>query len=342
MKLANLLYLVTFILFISCSEDNNFNVPTGSPEILSISKNVTFPTDTLVLFGRYIPLQCDSCAIIFNDSVIIKKSECLFWRANSIAIIIDERLSSGHFYCVFGKDTSKTFHIQVLAYPPFDVADIKAGTFLMGSSTGFEDELPVRNVHITHNLYVGKTEVTQRLYDFIMKKNPSPIKHPNIPVYNVEFLDAIEFCNKLSEKSGLKPAYKLIDSIVLWDTTASGWRLPTEAEWEYLARAGEKNDAPYMLDDYAWYSANSGGEPKIIGQKLPNAYGIFDCLGNVSEWCWDTYSNYNPADTINPFYDTGFARVHRGGSFRDNKARVRFSSRLSDYNFVGIRLVRNN
>lgn len=334
--------LIAIIFVLSaCSDNDDFNISSGIPEIIRLSNNITFPTDTLFIFGKNFPLKCDSCHIVFNDSIKIYQKDCVFWKANSIAVLIGDSIKTGKFYVVFGKDTSQRFDINVLPYPPFQTVIIRAGSFKMGSATGFEDELPIRTIHITRDLLVSKYEITQRLYEYIMKSNPSPIKHTNLPVYSVDWIDAIDFCNKLSEKDGLKKVYVVSDSIVSLDTNANGWRLPTEAEWEYLARAGALEDAPADLSRYAWFVSNSGGVPKFVGQKLANSFGLYDMLGNVSEWCWDYYAEYKLSDTINPRNDYGNYRVHRGGCFLDEKANVRFSSRRSNYNFAGIRLVRN-
>ncbi|HOK13785.1 MAG TPA: formylglycine-generating enzyme family protein [Candidatus Kapabacteria bacterium] len=336
-----ILYILIFLFLFSCDSSNDFTVSSGSPKVTGISKNITFPTDTLVIYGRNFPFNYDSAAVIFNDSIVIWKKNCLFWRANSIGIIIDEKIPSGHFIINFGKDTSEKFNITVLAYPPFETTIVNPGAFKMGSTTGFEDELPVRNVYITKKLEVSKTEVTQRLYEFIAKSNPSTIKDFSLPVYNVSWLDGVIFCNKLSEKDGLTPAYSINDTIVVFDTTANGWRLPTEAEWEYLARAGSAIDSPTNIHSFAWFVENSGGIPKIGANKLPNAFGLYDMLGNVSEWCWDLYAEYNLSDTINPIQNQGSHRIHRGGCFLDPRSFIRFSSRRSQNNIVGIRLVRN-
>lgn len=335
------LYIFIVLFIYSCNGNNDFAVSSGTPTVTNISKNITFPTDTLIIYGKNFPLNNDSAFIIFNDSVVFQKNDCLFWRANSIGIIIDERILSGYFYLIFGKDTSELFNITVLPYPPFETTTINPGSFKMGSTTGFEDELPVRNIYITKKIEVSKTEITQRLYEFIAKSNPSPIKDNSLPVYNVDWLAAIIFCNRLSEKDGLKAAYSISDNIVIFDTTANGWRLPTEAEWEYLARAGSQKDVPDNIYSSAWFNENSGGIPKLGKQKLPNAFGLYDMLGNVCEWCWDLYADYNPIDTINPIQNFGSHRIHRGGCFLDSKSFIRFSSRQSQNNLVGIRLVRN-
>ncbi len=335
------IYIFIAIFLFSCDGNNDFAISSGSPKITSLSNHITYPTDTLIIFGKNFPLNYDSAAIIFNDSVVIRKNDCLYWRANSIGLIIDEQIPSGYFYIVFGKDTSEKINLTVLPYPPLEIITVSSGYFKMGSTTGLEDELPIRNVYLTKTIEVSKKEITQRLYEFITKNNPSTIKDYALPVYNVSWLDAIIFCNKLSEKDGLKAVYSINDTIVVFDTTANGWRLPTEAEWEYLARAGSTMDVPVNIYSSVWFIENSGGMPKIGGQKLPNAFGLFDMSGNVCEWCWDAYAKYNPFDTINPIQNQGKERISRGGCFLDPKSYARYSSRRSPNNIVGIRLVRN-
>ncbi|MFH0871486.1 MAG: SUMF1/EgtB/PvdO family nonheme iron enzyme [bacterium] len=175
--------------------------------------------------------------------------------------------------------TSKTYRDPTTG---MEFVLIPAGRFLMGSppsETGRDSgEDPQREVVITHPLYLGKYEVTQAQWRAIMTNNPS--KHQNCddcPVEGVYWNDAQEFLRRLNQRSG-----------------TTGYRLPTEAEWEYACRAGSGGtysfgDDPGRLGEYAWYSDNSGGKTHPVGQKRPNAWGLYDMHGNVYEWCKSTY-----------------------------------------------------
>jgi formylglycine-generating enzyme required for sulfatase activity len=177
---------------------------------------------------------------------------------------------------------------------------IPAGTFRMGSSDGTssEDEHPQHEVRITRPFYLGVTEVTQAQYEAVMGSNPSWFgatggakdkvagqptgQHP---VENVSWLDAVKFCNKLSELEGRKPFYEVNgETVRVPDWKAPGYRLPTEAEWEYACGGDPPN-----LDEHAWFNANSGSVTHPVGKKLTNRFGLHDMHGNVWEWCWDSY-----------------------------------------------------
>jgi formylglycine-generating enzyme required for sulfatase activity len=189
------------------------------------------------------------------------------------------------------------------------LALIASGKFMMGSPDGEKgrsaDEGPQREVTITKPFYMGATEVTQAQYEAVMGKNPSSFKGPQNPVDSVSWEDAVDFCKKLSEKTGKKV------------------RLPTEAEWEYACRAGTKTrfsfgDDDTGLCDYAWYTANSESKTHSVGEKKPNAWGLYDMHGNVWEWCSDygahSYANAKNVDPQGPA--SGSTRVLRGGRWR--------------------------
>jgi formylglycine-generating enzyme required for sulfatase activity len=186
-----------------------------------------------------------------------------------------------------------------------DFVLIPAGKFLMGADTGANDEKPMHEVRISKPFYLGKYEVTQGEWQAVMGTNPSNFKgEANLPVENVSWNEVQEFIRRLNAKEG-----------------GTKYRLPTEAEWEYVARAGSTTTYSFgnderQLGEYAWYSANSGSKTHLVGQKKPNAWGLHDMHGNVWEWVQDWYGPYTAGSAVDPAGPTsGSRRVYRGGSW---------------------------
>ena len=181
---------------------------------------------------------------------------------------------------------------------------IPAGEFDMGSNDGDRDEKPVRKVRISAPFQLGKYEVTLQQWDAVMGNNPGSLKDARRPVEMVSWHDAEEFIRKLNLRN---------DDFE--------YRLPTEAEWEYAARAGTTGDFAGKLDEMGWYEANSGYETHPVGEKKPNAWGLYDMHGNVWEWVQDRYDPEYYASRPDPDTDpqgrpaTGSYRVVRGGGW---------------------------
>jgi formylglycine-generating enzyme required for sulfatase activity len=161
--------------------------------------------------------------------------------------------------------------------------------------------------------------VTQALYAEVTGQRPSKAVGDRRPVECVSWWDAVRFCNALSERDGLTAAYRIDvpNEEVDWDEPADGYRLPTEAEWEHACRAGTTGPRYGSLDDIAWYRDNSDERPHQVGGKQPNAWGLYDMLGNVWDWCWDIYD----AQVY------GSYRVLRGGGWFDEHWSCRASVR---------------
>ncbi|MBY0085580.1 SUMF1/EgtB/PvdO family nonheme iron enzyme [Brevibacillus brevis] len=151
--------------------------------------------------------------------------------------------------------------------------------------------------------------VTNALYFSLVQKAAGPSDHPEAPVVNVSWNDAISFCNLLSQQAGLTECYSISEDgeCVGWNEEADGYRLPTEAEWQYACKAGTGGYRYGELDEIAWYQENAQDTAHAVGQKLPNAWGLYDMLGNVWEWCWDLYD-------VNVY---GSYRIFRGGSWAE-------------------------
>lgn len=206
---------------------------------------------------------------------------------------------------------------------------VEGGTFKMGNENGNDWEKPEHSVKI-NDFYISKYEITQGEYQNTIDTNPSWYKFINIdyPVTDITWDDAIEFCNKLSIKDGIEPYYILAkDSEVKINYESKGYRLPTEAEWEYAARGGNKSKSYKFSgsnkpNDVAWYNGNSKWKIKKVGEKNPNELGIYDMSGNVIEWCWDLFDSeyYKSSPNNNPFgASTNYGnRVLRGGNFESN------------------------
>jgi formylglycine-generating enzyme required for sulfatase activity len=181
--------------------------------------------------------------------------------------------------------------------------------------------------------------VTQDFYFEFTKETPSTFKGGNLPVETVTWKEAVIFCNSLSEKSGLKSCYLLNEDNkeITFDQTANGFRLPTEAEWEYACKAGTSEIRYGELDLIAWYKGNSERKTHNVGQKKPNSWGLYDMLGNVWEWCSDLYDK--------EVY--GSYRIFRGGGWNDEERSVMATTRRRSHplNFkiddLGFRIAKN-
>jgi formylglycine-generating enzyme required for sulfatase activity len=215
---------------------------------------------------------------------------------------------------------------------------IEPGKFIMGSTEN-EDEKPRHLVEITRPFSLGDREVTQRQYQAVMGVNPSEFKgSDDLPVERVSWLDAVTFCNKLSAKEGRTPCYR-INGEQVTVIAGNGYRLPTEAEWEYACRAGSTTRYPFGdneadLGEFAWFSGNSERKTHPVGQRRPNRWGLYDMLGNVWEWCQDGYdagyyATSPPADPPGP--SGASSRVIRGGCcFNSPRPADRFWSTPED------------
>ncbi len=235
---------------------------------------------------------------------------------------------------------------------------IPGGTFLMGSRTSGEpDETPHR-VAVSPFL-MDQFEVTQEEFEKRVGRNPSRWTDPKAPVDQIRWKDAAEYCNARSRLEGLAPAY----DPATWrcDFAADGYRLPTEAEWEYAARAGTETeyafgDAPAPLGEYAWFKDSGARRPAPVGQKKPNPWGLYDMYGNVWEWCNDFYQEdyYKQSPGKDPRGpEKTETRVLRGGCWNSRADKCRSAYRLDEnpgytdacfgrdvHGFVGFRCVR--
>ena len=264
-----------------------------------------------------------------------------------------------------GLGTGKPDSIEI------EMQKIPAGEFMMGASGNDEDastdEGPQHEVRLTNDFLISKFEVTSAQFNSVMNTGkPATVTQlaeqteqssGPVPISGITWFEAIRFCNQLSILQGLQPYYEIhgSDETVSIQRGSDGFRLPTEAEWEYACRAGTQTpwhfgDSADNLSDFAWHADNSNGLVQPVGQKQPNAFGLHDMLGNVPEWCWDRFDEeyYLRSEAVNPPGSTkGDQRVFRGGGVDNRAAQLRSSTRNPlgmQYGFsngVGIRIARN-
>ena len=231
---------------------------------------------------------------------------------------------------------------------------LPGGTFTMGDPDGEIDEVP-------HDVTLGafaidKHEVTQEEYERVMGNNPSKVIAKTNPVEQVRWSDAVRYCNERSKLEGLEPVYDLEKWTCRFE--ANGYRLPTEAEWEYAARAGTDTaysfgSAPAKLTGYAWFKKTARGKPQPVAQRKPNPWGLYDMHGNLWEWCNDFYhvDAYGEASVTDPKGpESGDKKVLRGGCWNSEPDACRSAYRYNEspgytdacfgYDIYGFRCVR--
>lgn len=265
---------------------------------------------------------------------------------------------TGYAYLRYDLNVSRTesagYVIGVSKLHPISMIYVEGGSFMMGDTFGDGNfpEKPAHNVTLS-NFYISAYEVTQKEWIETIGYNPAKFWTEENPVESVSWNDAYQFCNSRSLLEGLQPCYTITGSAVSCDFSANGYRLPTEAEWEYAARGGKnsgntKYSGSSDPKEVAWFYNNSGNTTHPVGTKKANELGILDMSGNVWEFCWDFYGEnyYSQSPSLNPTGPAeGQFRVLRGGAWTDdmvfNKVYYRnyYGQRDRGTN-TGVRLVR--
>lgn len=256
---------------------------------------------------------------------------------------------------------------------PEGFVKIQGGTFQMGSpdTEDWRSEDETQHSVTVSDFYMGIYEVTQSEYQEITGKNPSDFDGDNLPVENLTWYEAVSYCNARSEKEGLEMAYAIDGRNVTWNRSADGYRLPTEAEWEYACRAGTETPFntetsispeesnyfghyPYLIEENYFSQEKLDTEPGeyrettvAVDSFSPNKWGLYNMHGNVGEWCFDYYGPYPDGQQTNPSgAESGTRRISRGGGWNDFAKHIRSAYRASSpadrsSAAIGIRLVRN-
>ena len=316
-----------------------FNPPGG--ETYTTAQNVTIScaTEGATIFYS---IDGSTPSILYNEPVNIAATATLKAKASKSGWT-DSQI------------TSATYTISAPP-PPVQMIYVPGGTFTMGRTTGsgFSHELPTHTVTL-NSFYIGKFEVTQAEYSQNMQPGSSWTSGyglgDNYPAYYVSWYAILKYCNLRSIAEGLTPCYTINGSTnpanwgavptsndstwnaAICNWNANGYRLPTEAEWEYAAR-GATNNPDYLysgsddINAVAWYGSNSGYISHPVGTKAPNGIGTYDMSGNLYEWCWDWYAPYVNETIINPTGpSSGTARVIRGGSWTSGAINCRSTAR---------------
>jgi formylglycine-generating enzyme required for sulfatase activity len=311
---------------VSASEEFTLAVSLGAGTTGTPAVTASYPRDQIVTYG-YSAQPGYGTLQVKLDNVVVPASGSV-------------TMSFNHTLRVSINNNMQTFRNGVLTVNGirYEMVLIPPGEFLMGSDSpeAESDEQPVHAVLISKPFWLGKTEVTQELWQAIMENNPSKFKNgDNYPVEEVRWLRSQDFVQSLNQMLG-----------------GNAFRLPTEAEWEYACRAGTTGERYGDSDAIAWYAANSGGQTHPVGLKQPNAFGLYDMLGNVWEWCQDIYDFPYPSGyQIDP---TGIepglgrtGRVYRGCGWETESVRSANRDRWHPNNgdprvSVGLRLARTD
>lgn len=349
MKFTKFLFLLLLIAVVGSCHNENPSIINGKAKIISISTDSAAIGDTVIIRGEFLGVPAANKFLRFDTNLVLNSQDVILWHNNEIKFEIPINAKSTFIYLIDDKILLDSIFIGISPVPFLRVVEIASGQFIRGSESSSTNESPAREIRISKSMFVTTYEVSQRIYEAVTGENPSRTKSLELPVENVEWRDAVDFCNRLSILHGLEPVYRITGVDVTMSFTNNGWRLPTEAEWEYICRSGTSGDysGNGNLADMAWYGNNSGLKMHPPAQKMANQFGVYDIHGNLWEWCWDFYDSdyYEKSTDLDPLGpDKGERRVMRGGSWNDGANFARSSNRnipSNDIKNVGIRLVRN-
>ena len=346
MKKTILLLSAILLFFAGCKKFDE--IEASKVEI--IEENIEKGWDYIKISAEYeYPVELEAVTLYLSEKEDMSGAEAYDCKVEGKKFSVKvEGLKEGiaYYYCYEyddGYDLIKN-EVVVILLPTiitvngvsFTMIAVEGGTFQMGAtseqgSDAYSDEKPVHNVTLS-DYYIGETEVTQELWEAVMGNNPSYYSgYPQRPVEYVSWNDCQEFITKLNQLTG------------------KNFRLPTEAEWEYAARGGNKSkgykySGSNTIDNVAWYDGNSGSKTHDVKTKQANELGIYDMSGNVYEWCRDWYGSYSSGSQTNPKGPSaGSYRVIRGGGWYSSAKYCRVSHRNncslgSYYYFLGLRL----